>query len=110
MNKKVNDCAQVLGDKDLLSKLSAVNAIYHCACLTRLYRIVEAFGCDITESHYTQVMRSHVLNELLDFIEDNRGSGDSLAMPHLTTLYDKRIAALSFPYIKCNTTRLREDI
>ncbi len=115
LDKKVNDCAQVLGDKRLLSKLSAgdliaINAVYHRACLTRLYRKVETVGCDITDSHNTQVMRAHVLNELLDFIEDNRGSGESLAMAHLTTLYDKRIAALGFPYIKCNTTRLREDI
>ena len=113
--KKVNDCAQVLGDKDLLSKLSAgdliaINAVYHRACLTRLYRKVETVGCDNTESHNTQVMRAHVLNELLDFIEDNHGSGESLAMTHLTTLYDKRIAALGFPCIKYNTTRLREDI
>ena len=59
--KKVKDCARVLGDKTLLSKLStgdliSINAVYHRACLTRLYRRVEAVGCDTTESHNTQVM------------------------------------------------------
>ncbi len=115
LDKKVNDCARLLGDKHLLSKLSAgdmiaINAVYHRACLTRLYRKVETVGCDMTESPRTQVMRSHVLSELLDFIEEYRGSGKSLAMAHLTTLYDKRLDALGFPDIKCNTTRLREDI
>ena len=115
LDKKVKECARVLGDKHLLSKLSAgdmisINAVYHRMCLTRLYRKVETVGCDITESHNTQVMRAHVLNDLVDYIEDKRGSGESLPMAHLTTLYNKRIAALGFPDIKCNTTRLREDI
>ena len=54
-----------------------------------------------------RVMRKIVLNELIDYIKDNRDSGDSLQMAHLTTFYDKRIiAALNYPDIKCNTTHL----
>ena len=57
-----------------------------------------------------QVTRAYVLNELLDFIEDYRGTGETLPMADLTALYDKHTAALLFPHIKCNTTWLRQDI
>lgn len=115
LDKKVRDCAQALGDKHLLSKLSAgdmiaVDAVYHCACLTRLYRKAEMVGCDMAESHKTRVMRAHVLNELIDFIEDHRSSGKTLAMADLTSLYDDRLVVLGFPEVKCNTTRLRQEI
>ena len=105
----------MLGNKCLLRKLSsgdmdAIDAVYHRACLTRFYRKAETVGCDMTESYKTQVIRAHVLNALLDYIEDKRGSGTTLAMADLTSLYDKRLAALGFSHVKCNTTRLREDI
>ena len=64
----------------------------------------------MTESYKTQVIRAQVLNELLNFIEDKRGSRSPIAMADLTSLYDKRLAALGFPHIKCNATRLGEDI
>ena len=31
----------------------------------------ESVGCDMTESCKTQMIGAHVLNELLDYIEDN---------------------------------------
>ena len=115
LDKRVRDCAQMLGDKRLLRKLSsgdmvAIGAVYHRACLTRFYRKAETVGCDMTESYKTQVIRAHVLNELLDYIEDKRGSGTTLAMANLTSLYDKRLAAFGFSHVKCSTTRLRDDI
>ena len=88
----------------------ALDAVYHRACSTRLYRKTETVGCDDTESNETQVIRAHVLNELIDHIEGYRDSGESLLMADMTTLYNKRIAALGFSTIRCNTTRLREDI
>ena len=54
-----------------------------------------------------------MFNELLDYIDNNRGSGTPMEMADLTmltALYDKRLVALGFPDIKCNTTCLREDI
>ena len=115
INKKVNDCAQLLGDKHLLKKLAsgdmiAINAVYHRTCLTRLYRRTENVGCDTTERYNTQVIRAQVLNEILDFIKDKRHSGAPIDMVDLISLYDKRLAALGFPHITCNTTHLREDI
>ncbi len=55
-------------------------------------------------------MQPHVLSELFDFTEEQCGSEKSLAMVHLTTLYDKRLNALGFPDIQCNKTHLREYI
>lgn len=115
LDRKVKECAQVVGDRSLLAKLAAgdmvaIDAVYHRACLTRLYRKAETVGCDTNENNETQVIRAYVLNELLDFIENYRGSGETLAMADLTALYDKRTVGLGFPSIKCNTTRLREDI
>ena len=54
----------------------------------------------MTESYKTQVIRAHVLNELLDKIEDKRGSGTTLAMAYLTALYDKHLAALGCSHVK----------
>jgi len=56
------------------------------------------------------VLSAQVLNELLDYIEYQRGSRASLAMTDLTALYENRISALGHPTIKCNTTRIREEI
>ena len=115
LDRKVRECARLVGDKDLLAKLAAgdmvaIDAVYHRACLTKLYRKTETVGCDMNESNEVQVIRAHVLNELVDYVEGYRGSGESLAMADLTALYDQRIAGLGFSSIKCNTTRLREDI
>ena len=71
---------------------------------------MESVGCDMTECYKTQVIRAHVLNELLDYIEDKRSSGRTLAMSDLTSLYDYRHTALGFFHVKCNKNRLREDI
>ena len=115
LNKKVNDCAKLLRDKELLTKLSsgdmiAIDAVYHRACLTQLYRRADSICFDTTENNSAQVIRAHVLNEILDFINDKRDSRASIAMVDLTSLYDNRLAAHGFPHIKCNTTRLREEI
>ena len=67
---RVRDCAYLIGDKCLLCKLSsddmvAIQAVYHRARLTQFYRTAESVGCDKTESYKTQVIRAHVLNDLL---------------------------------------------
>ena len=64
----------------------------------------------MTESYKTQVIRAHVVSELLDYIEDKHDSGTTLAMAKLTSLYDKRLVALGFSHVKCNRTRLKENI
>ena len=66
-------------------------------CLTQFYRKAETVGCDMTESYKTQVIQAHVFNQLLDYIEDKRGSGTTLAMANLTCLYDKCLLLLDFP-------------
>lgn len=77
LDKKISDCA---GD------VITINAVYHHACLTRLYRKAEKAGCDTTDSHKTQAMRAHVLNEIQDFTEDNCGLEKSLELADMTTV------------------------
>ena len=76
----------------------ALDAVYHRACLTKLYRKSETVGCYDTESNGTQVIRAYVLNELFDTIEEYRDSGKSLPMADMITLYNKQVAALVFFY------------
>ena len=45
-----------------------------------------------------------------DYIDNNHGSGSPMEIADLTALYDKRLVAIGFPNIKCNTKCLREDI
>ena len=115
LDKRVNECAQRLGDKKLMAKLSAgdliaINAVYHLSCLVQLYRRVETVGCDMSESRKTQVIRAHVFHELVDYVLDHRGTGVMMKMADLTTLYDKRLTSLGFSDITANTTRLRKDL
>ena len=107
LDKKIKECAVLLGDKHHLSLLStgdmvAINAVYHRACLTRLHRKVEKVGCDPQKSYTTEVIRAQVFNELLDYIYiyNTRGSGTPMEMADLTSLYDKRLVALGCPDIK----------
>ena len=80
----------------------AIKAVYHLTCLTGLYRRAENVGCDTIEGYNTQVIRAQFLNEILDFIKDKRGSQSPISMVDVTSLYDKRLAALGFPHITCN--------
>ena len=71
----------MLSDRHLFAKLSAgdmvtIDVVYYLACLNRLYRKAATVGRDMTESHASQVIRAYVLDELIDFIEESRGSGE----------------------------------
>jgi hypothetical protein len=67
-------------------------------------------GVEPDDGSAIQVIKTHVLREVIDFVEDHRGTEEPVLMPTLTTLYNKRIAALGFEQIKCNTARLQEDV
>lgn len=76
LDKKVKECAKILDDKNPLAKLAggdmiAIDAVYHCSCLTKLYRRAETVGCYVSDTSEVQVIKAHVFNELLDFTEDN---------------------------------------
>ena len=73
-------------DRDILS----LDAVYHRAYLTKLCRKAETVGCGDIERSETQVIRAHVLSELIYHIKEYRGSGESLHMADITTLYDER--------------------
>ena len=69
--------------------------------MTKLYRKAKTVRCHDTGSNKTQVIRAHVVNELINHIEEYC---DSLPMADMTTLRDKPIASLGFSSIRCNTT------
>ena len=117
MNKRARDCAYLIGEKCLLCKLSsgdmvAIDAIYHCACLTAYYRKAESVECEMTESYMTQLSdtsicsMSYLITLKINVVQGQR----TLAMYDLTYLNDKRIAALGFSHVKCNSTRLEKTL
>ena len=57
-----------------------------------------------------QLGRAQLMNELVEYVRELRGSDKSILMSDLTQSYDKHAAALGFPDIKSNTTRLRETL
>ena len=63
-----------------------LDAVYHPACLTKLYRKTKTVGCDDTGSNETQVIRTHVVNELINHIKEYCDSGESLPTADMTTL------------------------
>ena len=86
LDKRVRDCAQMLGDKRLLCKLSsggmvAIDAVYHRACLTRFYRKAETVGCDMTESYKTQVIQHMFSMSCLITLKINVVQGQHLQWP-----------------------------
>ena len=52
-----------------------LDAVYHPACPTKLYRKAKIVGCDDTGINETQVIRAHVVNELINHIEEYCDSG-----------------------------------
>jgi hypothetical protein len=66
--------------------------------------MVAILMCLLLHMTESAIQESKDATKLHDFIEDNRGSGTPLVMDDLTALYDKCIATLGFPYIKCNNT------
>ena len=84
----------------------AINVVYHHACLTRFHRKVDNF--DVTQLRFIQLECRCSTSNLT--IDNNHRSGTLMEMADLTALYNKRLVALGFPDIKCNTKHLREDI
>ena len=80
---------------DMLS----LDAVYHRACLTKIYREIET--ADDTERNETQLIKAHVLNELIGHIEEYHDSGNH----HLwLTWLCWTHCCLGFFSIRCNTT------
>ncbi len=114
LDKKVNECATIIGDENLLAKLAgtdiiAIDAYYHRSCLTKLYRKAENILKNQPEDE-EQIIKEQVLIELIDFIEEARSTGKVIMLSTLTSLFDTRISGLGYPHVKCHGTRLRQDI
>lgn len=52
------------------------------------------------------MMHADALYELVDYIEEQRGSGLSFPMAELVHLYEQRLEVLGFPDLRVQTTRL----
>ena len=114
LDKRVRLAAIKIGDRNLIAKLSAGDMIaieskYHAQCLTKLYRKAEHIDKDIS-GDISFLMRAQAFEELVDFIEEDRGvHGNVYGMSKLTKSYRKRLADLK---INCDihTSHLRQDI
>ncbi|KAG7159600.1 hypothetical protein Hamer_G004262, partial [Homarus americanus] len=59
---------------------------------------IDAVDRDSNGSYAVKVIKAQAFNELLDYIEEHRGSGIVLSMAKLTALYDKRLLSLGCPH------------
>ena len=115
LNQRVSDAARKISEIKLQGKLSegdmiALDAVYHLACLSSLYRKADAVDHGSSESHSVKIIKAQTFEELIDYIEDHRGSGTVLSMAKLTALYDKCLASLGYPHRCGHTTRLCQYI
>ena len=114
LDKKIKDAALITGNMKLHSELShtdvvAINAIYHLRCLTELYRQQDAVHRNIHNNYNDQVILAQAFNDLIEYIECQRGCGVKLTMKTLTNMYEKRLAELGIQNTTVHTTRLRAD-
>ena len=114
LDKKVKDAAKVVGNTRLLSELAgtdmvAIDAVYHLHCLTRLFRQRDAIERDNSETCDIQLLKARAFADLVNFIEDQRGTGVALSMASLNDMYEKRLSSLGYSS-SSHTTRLRENI
>ena len=87
LDKRVRNCAETLNDQSLTASgdMGATDACYDCNCLTSLYnKASHNTGSSASEYNTIQIAKAQVLNKLIDFIEEKRGTGKSLTMSDIT--------------------------
>ena len=99
LDKKVKDAATVVGNTCLLTKqagsdMVAIDAVYHLRCLSRLFRQRDAIEPDNSEDCATQLLNTHALADLVNFIEDLRGRNFLQSKAKLNDIYEKRLSSL----------------
>ena len=77
LHSKVCKCAETLGDRKLISKLSAgdmiaIDAEYHLSCLTKLYRAASGKNKE-KENAGLKIAEGQAFNDLIDFVDQQRG-------------------------------------
>ena len=113
---KIRQCAHVIGDQDLIGKLSvgdliAIDACYHLKCLIGLYRKAKAVeSSDDNEAHLTKVIKAQAFADLVSYIESLRDSCKSIKMSDVCKLYSTRLQTLGLQNEYVHSTRLRQDL
>ena len=89
----------------------AVDAEYHLSCLCKLYRdarvihVASGSGEAVTEKAAKEI----AFLELVDYIEDYRGTGEVLTMGEVVEIHKKRLQNLGI-LSDVHTSRLRERL
>ena len=106
--------AEKLRDTKSLRKLAdgdivAIEGVYHLRCLTKFYRRASKLEKH-SPADKTRETKARVLSELAEYVEEFRGSLESLQMKDLVLLYNKRMSSLGEEDSPAHTTRLRIDL
>ena len=94
LDAKVRRCASIIGDKKLIAKLSsgeliALDAVYHLPCLTELYRKA-GINKDYKSTGTTATAHALAFSELVDYLENQRHTGQVFKMAKLCHMYQRK--------------------
>ena len=95
----VRSCAQKIGDKTLIGKLSegdmiVLGAKYHPDCLGLNHGQAVASDKNSVDSSKTSVCKAQAFSDLVEYIESFRGSHMSLPMSDMVELCESRLISL----------------
>ena len=120
IDKRVRACAVVLGDTELLAKLSpadmvALEAKYHTKCLVALYnRTRKAKAQGLKSTDQKEIISGIVFAELVMYIEEVSLDGDTapvFKLADLAQLYNSRVEQLGLKSdVRVHTTRLKQRL
>lgn len=115
LDTKIKECAQCINDFDLLAKIGtsdliALEAKYHCSCLTVLFRKKET--SNQVGPNPNKECEGTVFAELVDYIEDTllEKPDNVFRLIDLVKLYCERLHQLNIKDIDVNSTRLKERL
>ena len=116
LDANVRRCANILGDKALIAKLTdgdliALDAQYHLTCLTQLYRRANAKEAgECNDSKEVTMAKAQAYSELVAYLESNRCTGMVFKLAELCKMYKSSLVAqgLKDPYV--HASRLCQDL
>lgn len=124
VNDKVKKAAEKLGDSLLLSKISkavdlmAMDAVYHTACLNKLYRKAENFdkpsdqSVCILNQQVDESQDKIAFNAIIEYLLGMRGSVELISLKSLRVIYHDHEKSMGYKsnVDSIHTTRLRARI
>ena len=112
LNSRVHYCAKVTKNESLQRKLFdgdliAIEAEYHVACLSKLYREAAAHDRGTKgDTNMETIKRELVFRELIDYLEGFRGTLTRIPMGTISKMYQNELSSHGLDGI-VHTTRLR---